>query len=60
MLTDLDALFLHQLSQTLHVKGIESVTLKGIEWKNENLISKISATLFLYHYLCFLETLSIS
>lgn len=49
MLIDFDALFLHQFSQILHVKGIKSVTLKGIEWKNENLISKI--TLFLYHYL---------
>lgn len=55
MLSDLDALFLHQFSQILHLKGIESVTLKGIEWENEDLISKINATLFLYHYLCYLE-----
>lgn len=57
MLIDFEALILHQFSQILRVKCIESVTLKGIEWKNEILISKINATLFMYNYLCFLEIL---
>lgn len=39
----------------LTCKGYWISYLKGIEWKNENLISKINKTLFMYNYLCFLE-----